>query len=61
MRFGSDGPALPPKEIVMAFGMNVRSAAGRLGGDAEIRGREGGRMARFGLAVDDSCLNPIVA
>ena len=56
MKFGSDGPALPPKEIIKAFGMNVCSAVGRLGADAEIRGREGGRMARCRIAVDDSYL-----
>ena len=40
----------------MALGMNVCSAVGRLGGDAEIREREGGRMAGFRLAVDDGYL-----
>ena len=42
------------KEIIMAFGMNVYSAVGRLGGDAEIREREGRRVASFRVAVDDS-------
>ena len=43
----------------MAFGMNIYTAVGRLGADAEIREREGGgRMARCRVAIDDSYQKP---
>ena len=42
----------------MAFGMNIYTAIGRIGADAEIREHEGGHRARFRMAVDDSYQKP---
>ena len=54
MRFGSDGPDRRAKGDHHGV-RNECLLGGRPGGDAEIREREGRRVADFRVAVDDSC------